>query len=528
MKAVWKKSVAAALAGLVALTASGCGGGGKKAAASKDSLKVGVYSFAASLEPADSYCSWAVVRYGIGETLTRFDGKMVARPWLAESWKMADDKLTWTFRISDRAVFSNGNKVTGDAVAKSLLRTFEKADRAKVMFRFDFIKGDGQDVIIKTKHPVPILPGILGDPLFLIADTSVENRDFAKMGPIGTGPYVVQSFSREKVVLAANEKYWDGKVPFKYLEIPIINAPHTRAMALQKGDIDAAVNVASGDIPLFKDTGKFTVSEIPSYRAVLALLSVKDGKPLADKRIREALSSALDRTMYSKDLLRDKFVSGGPQMPPYTDYGYGELVKLDKNQYNIERAKRLLADAGWKDTNRDAFVDKDGKKLELNLAFCSGLAELPLFAEATKSDAKNVGIKVNLKNVDCDSLDKAGMTDEYDMLISNVLTLQAGDPEVYLNLYWKTNKSGSNPQNRYGYSNPKYDELSDRLAVEFDPAKRRQLVIDMQKVVLEDCATIVFGFPRTNIISNTTIKNASIQPCDYYWITKDWAPADAK
>ena len=206
MKAVWKKSVAAALAGMVALTASGCGSGGNKAAASKDCLKVGVYSFAASLEPADSYCSRAVVRYGIGETLTRFDGKMVARPWLAESWKMADDKLTWTFRISDRAVFSNGNKVTGDAVAKSLLRTFEKADRAKAMFRFDFIKGDGQDVIIKTKHPVPILPGILGDPLFLIADTSVENRDFAKMGPIGTGPYVVQSFSREKVVLAANEK----------------------------------------------------------------------------------------------------------------------------------------------------------------------------------------------------------------------------------------------------------------------------------------------------------------------------------
>ena len=97
-----------------------------------------------------------------------------------------------------------------------------------------------------------------------------------------------------------------------------------------------------------------------------------------------------------------------------------------------------------------------------------------------------------------------------------------------MNQYWKTNENGSNPQNSSGYTNPKYDELSDRLAVEFDPAKRRELVIEMQKIVLEDCATVVFGFPRTNIISKTSVKNAVIQPCDYYWITKDWAPSETK
>ena len=97
-----------------------------------------------------------------------------------------------------------------------------------------------------------------------------------------------------------------------------------------------------------------------------------------------------------------------------------------------------------------------------------------------------------------------------------------------MNQYWKTNKNGSNPRNGSGYSNSKYDELSDRLAVEFDPAKRRQLIIDMQKVVLEDCATIVFGYPRTNIISNTKVKNAVVQPCGYYWITSRWVPAEAK
>ena len=184
-----------------------------------------------------------------------------------------------------------------------------------------------------------------------------------------------------------------------------------------------------------------------------------------------------------------------------------------------------MEEAGWKDTNGDGYVDKDGKNLEMDFIFYSGRAELPLFAEATQSDAKKVGIKVNLKNVDYNVLDGIGVRGEYDLLISNILTLQAGDPEVFINQYWKTNVNGNNPQNGSGYSNPAYDALSDKLAVEFDPAKRRQLVIDMQKIILDDAATIIFGYPQTNMISNTSIANAEILPCDYYWLTKEIKPA---
>ena len=80
-------------------------------------------------------------------------------------------------------------------------------------------------------------------------------------------------------------------------------------------------------------------------------------------------------------------------------------------------------------------------------------------------------------------------------------------------------------ENTSQYSNPAYDALSDKLAVEFDPAKRRQLVIDMQKIILDDAATIIFGYPQTNMISNTSIANAEILPCDYYWLTKEIKPA---
>ena len=516
MKKMFKATAAAAMIGLLAFAAAGCGG--DKKAEHKEVVKFGVTNFADSLETTDNYFGWVVMRYGLGECLVKFDKKMNAVPWLADKWTISDDKLTWTFHINDKACFSNGTKLTGELAAASIQRTFEKAARAKSMFEYESIKGEGQNVIIKTKKPVPTLPGMLGDPLFIIVDTqTIKDRDTAKQGAICTGPYVVKSYSKAKAEMVKNEKYWDGEVPFKAVDILTIDDPNTRAMALQKGEIDFAINIAAGDLQLFNNKDKYNISSIASLRDVLARLNVRPDKPLGDIKVREALLRSLDRVTYNKVLLKDTFVPGGPYLPPSVDYGYDELYKYDKNQYNVESAKKLLAEAGWKDTDGDGYVDKNGKNLELDFVFYSGRAELPLYAEATQADAKKVGIKVNLKNVDYNVLDGIGRKGEYDLLISNVLTLQAGDPEVFMNMYLKTGQE----QNGSGYSNPQFDALSDKLGVEFDPAKRRELVIEMQKLILDDAASLVFGHPQTNMVSNKSIANAEILPCDYYWLTKD-------
>lgn len=525
MKSIYKKGALLAAAALMSFALAGCGGSSSGSKTAKDTLAVGVTNFADSLEPTDNYFGWQVMRYGIGECLVHFDDKMNAEPWIAESWKASDDKMSWTFKIKD-IKFSNGKPVTGEAVKKSIERTFAKAPRAKAMFELDHITADGQNVTIYTKKPVATLPGMLGDPLFIIVDTDSDGKvDFAKQGPVCTGPYMVKSFSKAKTELDANPNYYD-KVPFAHAQINTIDDPNTRAMALQKGEIDVAVNIAPGDMQLFQDKNKFTISTISSIRDVLARLNVANGKPLADKNVRKALLQSLDRDTYCKVLLKDTFTPGGPLLPPSLDYGFDKLKAEYPDNYNVENAKKLLADAGWKDTDGDGYVDKDGKNLELDFVYYSGRAELPLFAEATQSDAKKVGIKVNLKNVDYNVLDGIGTRGEYDMLISNILTEQAGDPEVFVNMYWKTNVNGSNPQNGSGYSNPEYDALSDQLIQEFDPAKRKEIIEKMEKIIQDDAATLVFGYPQTNMISNKKVKNADIKPCDYYWVTKNIIPAE--
>ena len=79
-----------------------------------------------------------------------------------------------------------------------------------------------------------------------------------------------------------------------------------------------------------------------------------------------------------------------------------------------------------------------------------------------------------------------GKNGEYDLLISNILTKQAGDPDFFMNVYFRTNKDGNTPENASGYSNPEYDALSEKLSGEFDPSKRRDIIIQMEKIMMND------------------------------------------
>lgn len=515
----WKKLLSVAMAACLSVAVfAGCGG----KEASKDTLRVGVTNFADSLEPTENAFGWVVMRYGMGETLTKFDEKMNIQPWLAESWKISDDKLTWTFKIRDGVKFSNGNPLTAEAVKASIERAFAKNTRAATFFKYTEMKADGQNLIITTDKPAPSMPGYLADPLFLIVDVSAEkDRDFAKQGPICTGPYVCESFVKEKAVMKKNPNYWDGEVPYETVEIPSIDDPNTRAMALQSGEVDMAVNIAPGDVGLFNDTGKYHVDKIASLRTVLARINEKG--ILGDPKVRAAFISMCDRKSYNEVILKGTFIEGKAPVPPSLDYGFDQLS--DPNHYDIERAKKLLDEAGWKDTDGDGIRDKDGKPLSVDFIIYNSRAELPIYAEAVQADGKKIGFDIKVKTVDYNLLDKIGINGEYDLLISNIITANTGDPEIYLNWYWRTNKDGDNQQNGSGYSNPEYDAKCAALAVEFDPAKRRQLMIEMQQILLNDAAALFLGYPETNIISSTKITGATMYPSDYYWITNKIRPA---
>lgn len=114
MKIFGKKAKTLLAVFALAVAVSGCGSS-EDSAAKDDTLVFGVTNFADSMETTQNYFGWEVMRRGAGECLTSFDEKMNVVPCVAESWKVSDDKLSWTFKIRD-IKFSNGNPVTGEAV----------------------------------------------------------------------------------------------------------------------------------------------------------------------------------------------------------------------------------------------------------------------------------------------------------------------------------------------------------------------------------------------------------------------------
>lgn len=539
MDQFYRKIMCALLAGsLAAGLLAGCGNSAGEKADTEDTaasgensaldktggdggeITIGVTSFADTLEPTEQYFSWVVSRYGVGETLVRFDENGEIVPCLAESWKISEDQLTWTFKIREGVKFSNGDDMTPELVKASLERTFELSDRAVSFFEPASMEVDGQNLLIKTKEPVAILPGSLADPLFLIVDTQADTDAFAMEGPICTGPYAVESFSpTDSCVVVRNEYYWDGEVPLDKVTLKCIDDQTTRSMALQTDEVQIAYNLKTENLADFEDSGEYNIQQLESLRSTYAFMN--QNGVLGDKALRQAVIRGLDKETYCDTLLEGGATAGKAPVPPTLDFGFDELK--DENAYDPDGAKALLEEAGYKDTDGDGFVETpSGEKLELNFVIYTSREELNVYAQAAQASLKDMGINVKLNTVSYETLLDMRDSGEFDMLIWNVLVANTGDPEKYLRENWYSTSSS----NQMGYSNPQVDELLDQLVTEFNEDTRKNLIMQIQQLIMDDAATVFFGYETTYLFSSKSVTGVKMYPMDYYWLTKDISLAE--
>ena len=522
---MWKKIISALLIcaclGSMLLACSGEQSGN---APSKTTLTIGVTSFADTLEPTEQYFGWVVMRYGIGQALTRFDENGVLQPWLAQSWSLSQDQCTWTFEIRPNVQFSNGNPLTAQAVKSSLERTFEKNARASASyFEYTEMTAQGNTLTITTPSPTATVPGSLADPLFLIVDTTADTQSFAMQGPVCTGPYQVESFQPTQVcVVSRNPYYWNGEVPYDTVTLRCIDDQATRAMALQTGDIDIAYNLKAENLMEFEENPAFQIQSLPSLRSCHAFMNQHG--VLADKTLRQAILCGLDRETYCNILLQGGATPGKAPVPPSLDYGFTQLT--DPNPYNPTHAQQLLEQGGYQDIDGDGYVEQpNGTPLNLQFVVYDSRAELGIYAQAAQASLKEIGIRVTIDTVSYETLLDMYEAGQYDLLIWNVLAVNTGDPESYLRELWMTH-SEQNPNNNYaGYSNSKVDTMLKTLSSTFDQAARRDLIIQIQQEILNDAATAFFGYETTYLICSTKVTGAKLYPMDYYWLTEDVRPA---
>ena len=161
----------------------------------------------AGMDPHEAYQGWSSIRYGVGETLFKFDDAMQPQPWLAEKYEFINEN-TVKITLKDNIYFTSGNKMTGAAVKACLEDLISRHNRARVDLKITGITAEGQTVTITSAAKVPVLINYLCDPYGCIIDMSHGTGDDTKIS--GTGPFMVESLTPKEVVLVKNQHTGTG------------------------------------------------------------------------------------------------------------------------------------------------------------------------------------------------------------------------------------------------------------------------------------------------------------------------------
>jgi peptide/nickel transport system substrate-binding protein len=401
---------------MLAVTLAACGSSGKSSSGSDSggsksgggTLIIGMT--AASLPGTDAGTfeseGWEGERFvglQLYDGLTRYkldDGTKatVAEPDLATSWSVGADKLTWTFKLRTGVKFHDGTPWNADAAVFGLDRLLNKtspnfsADNAGNLSYVtgtikSYAKVDDSTITITTSAPNPFLPLDLPTVVFP-SPTAVkaEGKAYADK-PVGTGPFKFASkVAGQSLTMVPNADYWNGAPKLEKLILRPIPSPTDRSAALLSGEINWAEFPSPDDLTALKDKG-FQVEENP-YSHIWPWIFDTTKGPLKDAKVRQALNYAIDRESLSKDILQGTGVPA-EQYIPAADQAYD--AKNNLLTYDVDKAKKLLAEAGYADGFDMTVVYPTGGS--------GNMVPQPM-DEFLQSNLAKIGVKVKLVPLD--------------------------------------------------------------------------------------------------------------------------------
>jgi peptide/nickel transport system substrate-binding protein len=316
------------------------------------------------------------------------DGELV--PMLATSWELVDD-LTWEFKLRDDVYFHNGEHFTAEAVGFSLERARDLEESIAMdttpydIFYESSEVIDDYTVRIHTEQPSPKMIYALSNfhimPPQYYTDTALE---VAAENPVGSGPYKFVSWERDgPLVIEANEDYW-GKVPaIKKITVRAVPEAGARIAELEAGAADLITNVPPDQTHLV-ETDISRLEAVEGLRRIFMYIHYEEGKPWADKRVRQAMNYAVDVDTIGETLFAGYAKRYNSWINPPNDN-----PDLKPWPYDPEKAKELLAEAGYPDgfdIKLHTPVGRYNKDKEASEAIGAYLTEVGIRAEVIPID----------------------------------------------------------------------------------------------------------------------------------------------
>jgi peptide/nickel transport system substrate-binding protein len=308
---------------------------------------------------------------------------------LAERWE-STSPTTWRFHLRGGVTFHNGEPCDAKAVKYSIERLIDPATKSPIV-ELRFVKKvdivDPNTVDVLTSQPDPILPekmslfgGVVVPPGYI---KQKGDAAFAAK-PVGTGPFVFQSWQRDsQIVLTANPKYWGGKPAVDKLTIKVMPDAAASLAALQSGELDIVSSLTPDAAQQLDGTPDIKVVTSPGIRTFFVSLDTLSGGPLAKKEVRQALNHALDVPTLIKAVLNGA-AQRTPTLIPHQSFGFDASVQ--PFAYDVAKAKSLLAQAGYPSGFSLKFSASSADK-DIVQAIAGQLQKVGVKAEVTLLDA---------------------------------------------------------------------------------------------------------------------------------------------
>jgi len=438
------------------------------------------------------------VSRNIYDTLVETDPQSRILPDLAESWETSADGLVWTFHLRRNVFFHNNRPMTAADVKFSFQRILAEETahpRAKDYAVISEIETpDDYTVVFTLKEPRAAFLSNLAYGWAAIVPQ--EAADDLRSHPVGTGPFkFVEWVPDSHIKLVRFDRYFLPGIPYlDEVKFQVMPDDAAKLVSLKAGEVDVIDRVPPQEVKALESEPDIQVIKQPVNG--IWIMAINNARPpFNDKRVRQALNYAVDKQAVIDGSQWGLATPIGSHMPPVSEY-YVDLT--DRYPYDPAKARELLTEAGYPDG------------FETTIALPQPYEFHIKNGEIIAGQLAKVGIKAKLETVEWGTwLKEIYFGRNYELTtIGHTGRL---DPDPFLNRYVSDAK-----EDYMNYSNPHYDALIREGAVSTDPARRKEIYAEAQRILAEDAVAVYLYSALALVGVRSNVHGWQVYPIDIY------------
>ncbi len=447
--------------------------------------------------------------------LTKYDKDVRIIGDLAESWDILEDGLVIVFHLRKNVKWHDGVPFT----ARDVLFTYNKLidPKVKTPYSGDFERVKSLEIVddytLKVLYKEPFAPALSSWGMWIMPEHILKNEDLNKTAfgrhPVGTGPYIFKSWKTgEKIELVSNRDYFELKPYIDRYIYRIIPDDATIFLELQTQGVDLSTlsplqyTRQTNNVFFREHYNKF---RYPSFGYTYMAYNLSDPK-FQDARVRQAMNYAVNKEEMAKTIFFGLAeVTTGPFMKD--SWAYNKDVK--PAPYDVAKARKLLGEAGWKDTDNDGWLEKNGERFEFTVLVNQGNGERQRSAEMIQKYLKDVGIRMKIRIVEWNTMINE-FIDKRRFEAVMMGWFLSRDPDNYD--IWHSSKTREGEFNFVGYKNEEVDRLLTFGRRTFDETKRAAIYHRVHELIYADQPYMFLYSSDILPIVNSRFRNVEASP----------------